>query len=429
VLLPAIAAAYTALTVFLGPFFVYMGLITLTALRRRAGASAPAGVVRRAGVDPPRFLVVIPAHDEEDGIRGTVASCLAVDYPTDRVTVCVVADNCSDRTAAVARDAGALVVERHDPDRRGKGYALDFLFNRAPQAVGLGGYDAAVVVDADTVVDAGLLNAFADALARGGQWLQCYNAVDDPGGSWRTRLLTYAFSLINGVWLLGQEGLGMGVALRGNGMCFTTAALARVDWEGHGLAEDAEFSWVLRLRGERARFVPEACVRSEMLARFGPAAAEQRRRWEWGRRSLRRDFLVPLLRSRRLTPRLKLLYLLDLLFPPMVTLLLLWGASLTVYVGAAWDARLLPVSWELLPAHALTAAALGLYALSPVFVLGLPARYLLCLLDLPFYAAWKAVVFREGKPTGWTRTPRERQRQRAGSASAVGAPRPDFNGT
>jgi cellulose synthase/poly-beta-1,6-N-acetylglucosamine synthase-like glycosyltransferase len=412
-------AVSAALTAALAPLFAYLGLITLATLRRRETPKSPAA-------PPPRLLVVIPAHDEQGGIGATVASCLAAEYPPDRLTVCVIADNCSDRTAAVARDAGAVVVVRHDPGRRGKGYALDYLFRLTPAEAALADYDAAVVVDADSALDAGALAAFAAALAQGGQWLQGYSTVGNPGDSRATRLLTYAFSLVNGVWLLGQQRLGMGVMLRGNGMCFATAALARVPWRAYGLTEDAEFSWVLRTRGERARFVPGAVVRSAMLTRFGPDAAAQRGRWEWGRRGLRRQFLAPLLRSPCLTPRLKALYLADLLFPPMVRLLLLWGAALTPHLGAALDARLVPVSRALLPAHALMAAALGLYAVSPVLLLGLPARYLLCLLDLPYYAAWKVAVALGGKPAGWTRTRRVPWELTPGLAAVV--PRPDLQG-
>ncbi len=417
-----VSAAYAvsaALTVALVPPFAYLGLLALAALRR---AAPPATV----GVAFPRFLVVVPAHDEEGGIRATVAGCLASDYPADRFSVCVIADNCSDHTAAIARDAGAVVVFRDAPGRRGKGYALDHLFNIVPAEVALADHDAVVVIDADSVPDPGALTAFAAAMAEGGQWLQGYNTVANPGDSRRTRLLTYAFSLINGVWLLGQQGLGMGVALRGNGMCFATGAMARVPWEAYGLAEDAEFSWMLRTRGERARFVPGAVVRSVMLARSGPAAAAQRSRWEWGRRALRGQFLAPLLRSPRLGPRLKALYLVDLLCPPTVTLLLLWGLALAPHLGAAHDARLASLSRGLLPAHALMAAALGLYAVSPMLVLGLPARYLLCLMDLPFYAGWKAAVARGGKPAGWTRTPREHRRVISGLAGVV--PRPNIGG-
>jgi cellulose synthase/poly-beta-1,6-N-acetylglucosamine synthase-like glycosyltransferase len=397
--------AASVLTLMIVPFFFYLLLITLAALHRRVWGGLEAAP--SPDIAPTRFLIVIPAYNEAEGIHETVASCLAVDYPPDKVTVCVVADNCSDRTAAVARRAGAVVVERHDPNRRGKGHALDHLLNSTPRTVALSEYDAAVVVDADSVVDPGLLTAFAAALAKGGQWLQCYNIVSNSDDSRQTRLLTYAFSLVNGVWLFGQERLGLSVALRGNGMCFAVRSLARVPWKAHGLAEDGEFSWVLRTRGERARFVPGAAIRSVMLTQAGPDAAAQRSRWEWGRRHLRRQFFASLRGSPRLVLWLKALYTVDLLFPSMVTLLLLWGVALTAYLGVAFDDRLVPLSWVLLPAHALMAAALGLYAVSPMLVFGLPVRYLLCLLDVPAYAVWKTAVALRGEPAEWTRTRRE----------------------
>ena len=110
-------------------------------------------------------------------------------------------------------------------------------------------------------------------------------------------MMTYAFSLANGVWLLGLERLGLGVGLKGNGMCFSSRGLRRFPWRAYGLVEDMEFALMLRARGERVRFLPEARVFGEMVSRGGPGAASQRRRWEAGRRSLRGKFAGPLARS------------------------------------------------------------------------------------------------------------------------------------
>jgi cellulose synthase/poly-beta-1,6-N-acetylglucosamine synthase-like glycosyltransferase len=354
-----------------------------------------------------RFAFVIPAHDEEAGIRSTIASCQAVDYDPDRFSVYVIADNCSDATADVARRAGASVIERHDPSRRGKGQALDFFFNQAPGSRWADSHDAAVVVDADSVVDRSILTAFAAALAEGKEWIQSYNMPSNSDASRRTRMLTYAFSLINGVWLVGQEGLGLSTSFRGNGMCFATSALGRIPWSGRGLAEDLEFSWVLRTAGERIYFQPDACVRSEMLTRWGPVAASQRRRWEWGRREVCRQFAGPLLRSRKLGPFRKVAYLIDLFYPPISTLLLVLVAAMSIHIGALFEASLLPASLWLLPVHGFMVLALAIYGVSPVIVMGTPARLLLSILDLPYYVAWKALVTWNNKPTGWMRTERE----------------------
>src|SRR6266542_4065665 len=115
-------------------------LLSLTLLSRRLPT-------RLADKPTVRFAVVVPAHNEEEGIAATIKSLLALDYPHNQFVVTVVADNCSDETAARAEKAGARVLVRHDVERRGKGYALAYAFERlAPQV------DAIVVVDADTLV-------------------------------------------------------------------------------------------------------------------------------------------------------------------------------------------------------------------------------------------------------------------------------------
>jgi 1,2-diacylglycerol 3-beta-glucosyltransferase len=381
------------------PFFAYLGLLTLSALRHagRGRLGAPSR--------PARFLVIIPAHDEETNIRSAVESCRAISYDPALYHVIVIADNCTDGTARVARAAGAEVIERTDPLRRSKGHALEYFFERRPDAVA--GFEAVVLIDADTLVDPGILSAFAAAIAQGKDWVQCYYTVRDPDASWRTRMMTYAFSLYNGVWLLGQDRLGLGVSLKGNGMCFSTRGLARFPWRAHGLTEDLEFSWRLRIAGERIHFLPGTCVRGAMPSRGGEAAAAQRRRWEAGRKAQRGLFLGPLLRSHRIGPGTKFLYAMDLVFPPLVTLLMCLLVALGLDLGANLDpAHLETLRW-LLPLHCLMAGVLLAYALSPLATLGLPARYLTSLAALPYYAAWKVVMTTGRRPTAWVRTPRE----------------------
>ncbi len=390
------------LTLSLSPFILYLSFIAAKALMLPRGRPRPS-----PGPVASRFAFVIPAHDEEAGIRSTIASCRAVDYDPERFSIYVIADNCSDATAAVARQAGASVIERHDPSRRGKGQALDYFFNHPPGSHWADSHDAAVVVDADSVVDGSILTAFSAALAEGKEWIQCCNVPSNADASRRTRLLSYAFSLFNGVWLLGQEGLGLGVSLRGNGMCFAASALGRVPWSGRGLAEDLEFSWVLRTAGERIFFLPDVCVRSEMLTRWGPGAVLQRRRWEWGRREVRRQSFGPLLRSRKLGPFRKAVYLIDLLFPPLSTILLLLAAAMSIHVGALFVATMRPASLWLLPIHGFMVLTLVIYGLSPIIVMGMPVRILLSLLDLPYYVAWKTLIIWNSRPTGWMRTRRE----------------------
>ena len=262
------------------------------------------------------------------------------------------------------------------------------------------------MIDADTIVEPGILTAFAAALGEGKDWVQCYYTVRNPDASWRTRMMTYAFSLFNGVWLLGQDRMGLAVGLKGNGMCFSTRGLVRFPWRAYGLTEDLEFSWMLRIAGERTHFLPGTRVCGTMLSRGGSAATAQRLRWEAGRRAQRGLFLGPLLRSRQIGPLTKLMYLIDLVFPPLVSLLLGLLVAVSLDLGAVVDPRLLASPPWLLPVHGLMAVVLACYALSPLFALDLPVRYLASLIALPYYAVWKLLTIR-GKPTAWVRTPRE----------------------
>ena len=398
-----LSGLYIAATIALAPFFLFLAMVTVAALFGRRGRSAPGG-------GRSRFLIVIPAHDEGGAIGATVRSCRALDYDPGLFSIHVIADNCTDETAREAREAGASVVERSDPDLRSKGHALEYFFTRIPEGRPDSGYDAAVLIDADTVVDAGLLRIFDRALGEGKDWVQCYYTVRNPDASWRTRMMTYAFSLFNGVWLLGQDRMGLAVGLKGNGMCFSARGLRRFPWRAHGLVEDMEFALMLRATGEGVRFEPDARVFGEMVSKGGPGAASQRRRWEAGRRSLRGKFAGPLAGSPVLGLRRKVLLLIDLYFPPLVTLgdrTVGGGERPCSSRGSTGDSSR-PVR-RLLPIHAAMLLTMVAYALSPVAAMGLPARYLLSMLALPYYIAWKLLIGSRRRPEGWVRTPREPQ--------------------
>jgi cellulose synthase/poly-beta-1,6-N-acetylglucosamine synthase-like glycosyltransferase len=403
IMLTVAALLYVLLTLALVPFFALMALVAVAAL---AGGGLRGRALSQAAPPRSRFLIVIPAHDEEANVGATVASCRAVAYDPGDYSVVVIADNCADATAGAARAAGAEVFERHDPDRRSKGYALEDFFLWARQTGRLDAYDAAVVIDADTVVDPSLLAAFDAAMARGADWVQGYYTVSNPDASWRTRLLTVAFSLFNGAWLLGQDRLGQSVGFRGNGMMFSTRGLARVPWRAYGLVEDQEFSWALRLAGERVRFEPEARVFGEMVSR-GAAAVSQRGRWEHGRKALRGKFAGPLLKSRALGLVEKSLALIDLFFPPLTRLLAGLLAAATVHPLALLASGLAPASRALAPAHLAMALAMLAYLATPFLTLGLPPRYLASLAALPYFAVWKLLAASRARTSAWVRTQRE----------------------
>jgi cellulose synthase/poly-beta-1,6-N-acetylglucosamine synthase-like glycosyltransferase len=385
------------------PYFIFLAAVALASMLNRRRMALPEDGPRS------RFLVLIPAHDEETGIATTVASCRAADYPHALFSVLVIADNCTDRTASVAAEAGARVVERFDEVKKSKGYAIEYLIGQLVASGEFETLDAIVVVDADTTIDADVLRRFDAHLRAGHDWIQCYYTVANPDQSWRTRLMTYAFSLFNGVMLAGLTALGSNAGLRGNGMCFSTRGLRRRPWASYGLSEDMEFSWMLRLDGESIAFEPSSRVYGAMVSADGTAAVSQRRRWEFGRSEVRRTYLGPLIRSGRIALGDKLLSVVELSIPPMALLLSAFTVltALDVLTALYLSAVASAIPWVLVSCAGIMAAGVGLYAVSPFVAMGLPWRYAKTLVRAPVYIGWKVLVRLAGRPAGWVRTPRE----------------------
>lgn len=219
------------------------------------------------------FVVVIPAHNEEATLPAALRSLAALDYPPERVRVCVVADNCTDRTAAVARAAGAECVERTDPARRGKGHALAFGIDHALKS----NPDAVLVLDADCELNPRALRALDAALAAGAEAAQAVvksrSADDGPAG-----FVAAVGAEFDAATAAGWDRLGFSVALRGTGMAFRRELLERVPWDAFGLVEDAEYGARLRRADVRVRY----CRGAEVRAEAPPSVADmcrQRRRW------------------------------------------------------------------------------------------------------------------------------------------------------
>jgi 1,2-diacylglycerol 3-beta-glucosyltransferase len=264
--------------------WAYLLAVLAAARPRRAPTLAPAG-------REPRVTVLVPAHDEGAGVRATVASLLALDWPRPALDVVVVADNCSDDTAAQAAAAGARVLERRDPQRRGKGRALAWALERLGEQEQRPG--AVVFVDADCVATPNLLRAFDARWRDGARAVQSRYLVANAAESPLTAARAAAFALAADVRSLGKDRLGLSCGLLGTGMGFTWELLREHPWGAYGLAEDVEHHLALVLAGERVRFADEAAVLSDMPT-TAEGAAGQQSRWEAGKVAL----------ARRWTPRL-----------------------------------------------------------------------------------------------------------------------------
>jgi cellulose synthase/poly-beta-1,6-N-acetylglucosamine synthase-like glycosyltransferase len=372
----------------------YLGV--LAACSRRLPAVRPA-------TSPIRFDVVVPAHDEEPVIATTIASLLAIDYPADHFRVTVVADNCSDGTAAIARAAGVRVLERQDAARRGKGHALAFAF---ADCLDTKFADAIVVVDADTVVSPNLLAAFAARLAAGEQVVQACYGVRDADSGWRSRLMSLAFTLFHDVRSLARERLRLSCGLRGNGMGFTRRTLESVPYSAYSIVEDLEYGIALGMAGVRVAYVQDAIVRGDVPA-GERASRTQRERWESGRAQIARLHRGRLLRAamqRRDAVALDLA--LDLIVPPLATV----GVAAAVGAGVAtiawragWSGPVPVLLWGL------SILGIGVYVARGCVLAGGGLRVVADLAWAPVYVSWKLLrrFGRGSRTTEWVRTSRE----------------------
>jgi cellulose synthase/poly-beta-1,6-N-acetylglucosamine synthase-like glycosyltransferase len=355
---------------------------------------------------PPRlkFDIIIPAHNEEAGIARTVANLSRVDWPVELRRVLVVADNCTDATAERAREAGATVLVRHNPELRGKGYALQHAFEHSLKD---GFADAVVVVDADTEVTSNLLHAFALRLEAGAHAVQAHYGVLNPHASWRTELMTIFMALFHKVRSLGRERLGVSCGLRGNGMCFTHTIIRQVPHEAFSIVEDLEYGIRLGQAGHRVHYAWEAEALGEMVSNE-KAARSQRRRWDGGRMAMMRRFGPSLLaEGLRKGDKVLVDLAMDLLVPPLSWVVLSAG-MVAVASGALslWQGHLALSAY----AAAASVLALTLYVMRGWWVSGMGLGGLVALTRAPLYVAWKVWLMLsrpEEKKGEWVRTARE----------------------
>jgi 1,2-diacylglycerol 3-beta-glucosyltransferase len=349
-----------------------------------------------------RFDIIVPAHNEAAVIEAAVRSLMSVDWPADRYRVVVVADNCTDSTAAIAAAAGAHVLSRVDAERRGKGYALDFAFSESRRK---GWAQAVLVVDADAKVSRNILEACACRMQRGAQAVQVHYGVSNTDASWRTRLLSIAKASFHIVRSRGRERLGVSCGIRGNGWAVTHDLLAKVPYKAFSLTEDVEYGIDLGTAGFRVAYADEAHSDAEMVS-GEKDSRKQRQRWEQGRFQLIRTRTGPLIRQAvQMRSGICLDLALDLLVLPVSYVFLNMGVLLMISSWAAWTYPTLgPWLWVAVAC----ALALILYILRGWQLSGAGLRGLLDLGRAPFFLAWKLMVMlRSGGSKEWVRTKRE----------------------
>jgi cellulose synthase/poly-beta-1,6-N-acetylglucosamine synthase-like glycosyltransferase len=378
-------------------YLLFLTLAAVTAPRARKSAG------KSPGEPSARFAVLVPAHNEERLLPELLASLRAQDYPPALFDVCVVADNCSDGTAAAARAGGARVFERFNTVQIGKGYALNWLLLNLGSANPP--YSAYVIFDADTIASPGFLREMDACLKNGENAVQGYYAVRDPGQSWGVALRYAALAVLHFLRPLGRTRFGGSAGLKGNGMCFRASLYETHPWSG-SVTEDIEYHMGLLLEGQRVAFAPGAFLEAEMPGSL-KSAQTQNVRWESGRLQAARTY-IPLLLG-RLAPRRPFLALdavMEHLIPPTAVVFL--GVALCLALGGLSAA--LGAAWGLLWAAVGIAAALFAYIACGLILVRAPIKVWASFLYAPIYAVWKFVLMIQillGKRRqGWVRTQR-----------------------
>src|SRR5436305_5664918 len=240
------------------------------------------------------FGILIPAHNEEVLLGPLLKSLSTMTYPKDLYSVYVIADNCTDSTAQVARTAGGVqVYERFDQAKRSKGHALAWAFQQLKENQSI--HDAYVIFDADSIIDSKFLQAMADELKQGKEALQGYYGVLNATESPSTILRWIALTLMNHMRPFGRSLLGFSTRLTGNGMCLSHDLLEHLPWCTYGHSEDYEYYLVLLQHGTKVHYVRKAIVHSHMPPTFADMRTQDIR-WESGL-SLKIEQTLSLLRA------------------------------------------------------------------------------------------------------------------------------------
>lgn len=228
------------------------------------------------------YAVLISARNEESVIADLIQSIYNQNYPSHLVQVFVVADNCTDSTAQKARDAGAIVWERHNKEFVGKGYALDFLLNKIKEAYPDDPFDGYFVFDADNLLDENYITEMNKTFSDGHDMITSYRNSKNYGDNWISAgyglmFLREAKYLNNSRMLLGTS-----CAISGTGFMFSRKIKNKLNgWHFHLLTEDIQFTAHNVMKGRKIAYCPTAVLYDEQPVTFEQSWT-QRERWAKG---------------------------------------------------------------------------------------------------------------------------------------------------
>ncbi|MBI1861771.1 MAG: glycosyltransferase [Deltaproteobacteria bacterium] len=223
-----------------------------------------------------RFLIIIPAHNEEWVIAGTVTQARALTYPVAKFSVHVVADHCSDATVERAREAGAIVFDRKTGAGGTKAKALSAWFERVRSET----FDAVVILDADAQVQSGFLRWMDAALTRGESIVQGQQIISNPEKGWYPALTAAMYRVENAIHNSGVSALGGSARHMGDAIAIRKGIIEELGF-GDSLTEDHALRQKIILSGRRIAYEHRSRALNE-AAQTWTDAKIQRARWMQG---------------------------------------------------------------------------------------------------------------------------------------------------
>ena len=226
-----------------------------------------------------RFMAIIPAHNEEAVVANLVESLKNQTYNKELYDIYVIADNCTDNTAQAARDAGAIVYERFDEEKKTKGYALDWFLKQKIEENAP--YDAFFIFDADNIVDKDFIKNMNKKLCQGEDVVQGYRDIKNPTDSWITAGYAIFYWTMHRFYHLARYNLGLSPLLNGTGFMVRFDIVKPNGWDTVTLTEDIEFSLKRIIAGKKLGWATDAIVYDEQPVGFKQSWS-QRSRWTVG---------------------------------------------------------------------------------------------------------------------------------------------------
>lgn len=228
-----------------------------------------------------KFMAILPAHNEENVIGNLIESLKKQDYPANLIDIYVIADNCTDNTVKIAKEAGAIVLERKedDPKKRTKGAALQWFLKQKIEENA--DYDAFCVFDADNIVDKGFFTAMNKKLCQGEEVVQGYRDIKNPTDSWITAGYAIFYWTMHRFYHLARYNLGLSPLLNGTGFMVRFDVVKPQGWDTKTLTEDIEFSLKRIIKGKKLGWATDAICYDEQPVGFVQSWS-QRSRWTVG---------------------------------------------------------------------------------------------------------------------------------------------------